>query len=211
MFAPVSAAMGLCLLPQCWGKRAQGLNISFQCEESLLATFFVFQKTFNRSRVCMFFAALAVTAIVGCGGGSSGPAVSAVKGVVTLDGSPVADALVAFTPNDPSGISAVGKTGADGSFTLSATGAKPGAGTAPGSYVVTVEKKVFPKPPNITEDDPRYGTPEQEKLEREAAEAEPEYVVPQAYGDQKTSGLTASVESGGGEFTFALESSFEGK
>ena len=178
-------------------------------EESLLsATFAIFKYSFfqKSSVMCAVLGISFIVFLTGCGSG--GPSVTAVTGVVTLDGKPLGDAVVTFSPTDESGVGAAGKTQADGTFVLNATGAAPGSGTAVGSYAVTVDKVILPEIPVISEDDPRYGTEEEEKLVEKAMKAEPEYVVPKAYGHRKTSGLTATVSSGENNFTFALESSF---
>ena len=58
----------------------------------------------------------------------------------------------------------------------------------------------------ISTDDPRYGTPEQEKLEQEAANAEPTVIVPEKYNKAETSPFTVKVESGSNRFTFDISS-----
>ena len=141
---------------------------------------------------------------VGCG--QSGPAVENVQGVVTLDGTPLEGATVFFSPKGTGGISAAGLTQADGSFTLNAKGAKPGAGTAVGDYSVTVSKVEMPEMPNIDEDDPRYGTPEHDRLNQEASTAKPKVIVPEKYNNSETSPFTAKVESGSNTFTFDVSS-----
>ena len=70
-----------------------------------------------------------------------------VEGVVLLDGKPIEGATVFFSPASAAGdaacgLPAAGMTRADGGFTLNAGGgAKPGAGTKAGDYVVTVVKQ----------------------------------------------------------------------
>ena len=163
---------------------------------------------------CAVIACCAIAVTIGCG--ASGPAVEMVTGVVNLDGSPCADATVKFIPvvseetGTQEGVAAVGKTQSDGSFTLNAQGAPPGAGTTAGSYVVTIEKVEYPEVEEITEDDPRYGTPAQEEAERKAANAKPTFIVPKAYGFENRSGLTAEVGTPPNEFTFNLTSEFTG-
>ncbi len=141
---------------------------------------------------------------VGCG--ESGPAVEYVQGVVTLDGAPLEGATVFFSPKGSAGKGAAGKTQSDGSFTLNTQGAKPGAGTAVGDYSVTVSKVEMPEIPNIDEDDPRYGTPEQDRLQQEAENAKPTVIVPEKYNNSETSPFTAKVESGSNTFTFDISS-----
>ena len=122
---------------------------------------------------------LLVIALCSFGCGQSGPSVEHVQGVVTLDGAPLEGATVFFSPKGPEGKGASGMTQSDGSFTLNMQGAKPGAGTAVGDYSVTVSKIEMPKFPDISEDDPRYGTPEQDRLEQEASRAKPKSIVPE--------------------------------
>ncbi len=64
-------------------------------------------------------------ASTGCGGGGPAPVqTDMVKGVVTLDGSPVAGATVTFVPvQDGVGASATGKTDEQGNYVLTAVGA----------------------------------------------------------------------------------------
>lgn len=153
-----------------------------------------------------FLPLLSALAVFSVGCGQSGPAVEYVQGVVTLDGAPLDGATVFFSPKGSAGKGAAGKTQSDGSFTLNMQGAKPGAGTAVGDYSVTVSKIEMPEFPDISEDDPRYGTPEQDRLEQEAANAKPKVIVPEKYNNSETSPFTAKVESGSNTFTFDVSS-----
>jgi hypothetical protein len=56
--------------------------------------------------------------VSGCGGAAS-VNVGKVRGKVTLEGQPLGDALVTFTPVQEGGSSALGKTDVDGSYRLS--------------------------------------------------------------------------------------------
>ena len=138
--------------------------------------------------------------VVGCG--PSGPAVNLVKGVVTLDGAPLADADVGFSPITPGqGLSAVGKTAADGSFVLNAQGARPGRGTAIGDYVITVRKYETPAPvPQLNSDDPNYEPSEPSRK----PPSELRSLVPKIYVDKATSPLKATVAKGENSFQFEL-------
>lgn len=62
-----------------------------------------------------------------CGGVSDAPDLATVSGVVTLDGKPVADATVIFTPEDNKAAAASGKTDAAGAYKLAYVGGKEGA------------------------------------------------------------------------------------
>jgi hypothetical protein len=78
-------------------------------------------------------------ALAGCGSGGGGAELP-VSGVVTLDGNPVANALVGFSPDE--GIdqtsSGFARTGSDGKFVVTGSGGKKGL--VPGRYKVTVSK-----------------------------------------------------------------------
>ena len=141
----------------------------------------------------------------GCGR-AGGPVVHYVTGVVTLDGEPVSGASVRFSPSSPDGIPASGMTKADGTFTLNAQAARPGAGTAAGEYAVAIQKDEVPDISHleIGIDDPRYGTPEHEKLMEEAMAVKPKAIVPGRYNDPETSGLRATVGKSGNNFQFEL-------
>lgn len=154
--------------------------------------------------VCLILFSTLPLFSVGCG--QSGPAVENVQGVVTLDGTPLEGATVFFSPKGTGGLVAAGLTQADGSFTLNTQGAKPGAGTAVGDYSVTVSKVEMPDFPNIDVDDPRYGTPEHDRLNQEASTAKPKVIVPEKYNSAQTSPFTAKVESGSNTFTFDVSS-----
>jgi len=60
--------------------------------------------------------AIGLAVLVGCGGPSN---VGSVTGKVTLDGQPLADAVVTFSPTKEGGSSGVGKTDAGGNYVLS--------------------------------------------------------------------------------------------
>ena len=111
-----------------------------------------------------------------------------------------------FSPKGSAGKGAAGTTQSDGSFTLNTQGAKPGDGTAVGDYSVTVSKVEMPEFPDIAEDDPRYGTPEHDRLQQEASSAKPKVIVPEKYNSAETSPFTAKVESGSNTFTFDISS-----
>ena len=60
-----------------------------------------------------------------------------VRGVVKLDGQPVANAAVVFVPQTPGGREAYGSTDANGAFRLTTT--KPDDGALPGKYKVVIQ------------------------------------------------------------------------
>jgi hypothetical protein len=77
---------------------------------------------------------LAVVLVVGCGG-KSGPV--PVRGVLKVEGKPVAGAVVTFHPEAPDGKVASGTVDADGTFRLSTDTA--GDGALPGKYKVVIQ------------------------------------------------------------------------
>ena len=145
---------------------------------------------------------LAVVSTVGCG--PQGPAVEYVEGVVTLDGTPLADADIGFSPATPGqGLAAAGRTNADGTFQLNAQGASPGRGTVAGEYVVTVRKVVAAAGAGPTStDDPNYG---KELPDISGRDAQAKSLVPEVYTDAKTSPLKASVQRGKNTFQFDVK------
>lgn len=150
----------------------------------------------------------ALVAIGGCGGG--GPAVQMVEGVVNLDGQPVAEAAVFFSPAPGSaGMPAAGQTGSDGRFKLTTVRSKKGGGGAvAGDYVVTVTKVQSDAPPLPSgPEDPNYGKFPPAPGPNDKPKIK--YIVPQAYGEAKTSPLKATVGKGSGSFTFDLKSDFK--
>ena len=111
-----------------------------------------------------------------------------VDGVVTLDGKPIADAGVLFSPADPKlGPPASGTTDADGKFTLMTNNRQ---GAAVGDHLVVIareEVKVIPQSRGF----PIYQT---------------KHLVPSKYGEMKSSGLTATVKDDNNHFEFQLTS-----
>ena len=127
---------------------------------------------------------LALMLVVGC---HRGPAVVFVEGIVRLDGAPLEGASVAFTPVEASGgAAAAGFTDAQGRFVLSARGARLGAGTTVGEYVVIVSKTMIPT--------------------AEEAKDSPDVVLltPEAYRIKESSPLRATVKKGRNRFEFDL-------
>ncbi len=120
-------------------------------------------------------------AMLGCGSGSV-----SVTGTVTLDGSPLAEAFVSFTPDDggrPVSIT----TNDSGEFAFD-DGTPPGL--LAGVYKVTVSKtERLGLPPGIEEGGPI-------PADFDPASAKEHWVTPRKYAKTSTSGLTANVERG---------------
>lgn len=69
------------------------------------------------TRIVLCLALVGITPILGCSGGKGDrPDIARVRGVVTLDGTPLADARVTFEPTH--GRPSYGKTDAEGRFDL---------------------------------------------------------------------------------------------
>jgi hypothetical protein len=157
---------------------------------------------------------LSACLLAGCGGG--GPAVAPVAGVVTFNGQPLAGATVVFrTAEAVEGFGplvATGITGVDGRFTLltrvDAKRSLPGA--ALGGHRVTVS--AFVPPDGMTETQYQglvAAFDENVKTKGHTAAGEPpppkvSRVKPE-FGDARRTPLTAKVEAGSNEFTFAVE------
>jgi hypothetical protein len=73
--------------------------------------------------------------VIGVGCGSSGPELARVSGTVKMDGAPLKDAFVTFTP-EQAGRPSFGGTNADGYYDLVYTDTKKGA--LPGQHTVKV-------------------------------------------------------------------------
>ena len=122
-----------------------------------------------------------------------------VSGVVTLDGQPLADALVYFTPvgdGDP----AFGQTDAQGVYQLQTASGSIG-GTTVGNYKIHFQHEIVIKPEEVVTKINEDGE-EVEVIE----EGETENDLPAKYGDPETSGFTAEVVKGKNTFDFNLES-----
>ena len=134
-------------------------------------------RTFTRASTA---AALSLTAValLGCSR-TGGPPLGKVSGVVTLDGQPLADAIVTFAP--ATGRPSQGMTGSDGRYTLAYTVEQSGA--IVGDHVVRISTEGYVERPG--------GAVEQMK-ER----------VPPQYNAQST--LTATVKAGTNDFPFDL-------
>jgi hypothetical protein len=139
-----------------------------------------------------------VWGFAGCG--PDRPETISVTGTVTLDGSPVSGAVVAFTPVG-GGRPATGTTDGSGKFTL--TTFDDGDGALPGEHLVAVIKgNVGP-----VEGDPDSGEGEETPSAPTGPEQQTgQWLVPQDYWNFKTSGLSCEVKKGMDPPTFALAS-----
>lgn len=133
----------------------------------------------------------------GCGGGGGGPNTVPVRGIVTFQGKPVEGAHVTFVPQAPGTPAAFAQTDAQGRFQLMHA---TGQGAVPGPYGVTIAKYV-------TDGGTRREEAEAHFQETDQPPPEPKVtsLLPAKYKKVETSGLSATVESGGAEdFKFEL-------
>ena len=137
---------------------------------------------------------LVATGLSGCK--KPGLQVNFVEGVVLLDGSPVANATVEFAPLTADGLTAIGRSDAEGRFRLTSTrGGPPKGGAVTGDYTVLFKKADYDlKGTGKTRADDMDGVPLI-------------YEIPKRYGDLTASGLKATVKPGrndGPDFRFEL-------
>lgn len=100
------------------------------------------------------------------------------SGIVTLNGTPVADATVIFAPTNPTGVGCAAKSDANGKFELSTYPDELGA--VPGSYTVMVNKIEVPPLPGA--DGPEVSGAVYAK-----------HLIPKKYSDPTKSGLKADI------------------
>ena len=140
--------------------------------------------------LCLFLLAF----LSGCGNRIP---VTPVTGMITLNGDPVENAMITYIPNT-SGTVATATTDKEGKYALKTyIGDKTAHGAFPGGYKVTVVKRVQKDFPDI---DLKNLTPEEEEALSNQVSAtlkgrapKYEYLVPQKYESQQTSGSTAEV------------------
>jgi len=164
----------------------------------------------------------------GCSRGPKRPIVHPVKGRVMLEGQPLEGVGVSFRPVvKGQGVTAFGKTLADGSYTLTSTrGGTLGAGAVAGDYAVMLQRFVDVAPDAVppefaaaSGDTSRsvqqwFSKQETTRLEDDKTVR---YVIlsllPEAYGNADMSGLRVTVKPGtnsGPAFEFDLRRDFRG-
>lgn len=133
-------------------------------------------------------ASLGVLAVLSIGCGKSGPQLTPVEGVVTLDGTPLEGATVLFQP-DAGGKPAVGLSDAAGKFVLKTL--EEGDGAQVGMNSVSVTKQI-------------KGESSADVEEGEIADVVLE--TPAKYASPKLSGLSVDVQPGMPSVTLELTS-----
>jgi len=146
--------------------------------------------------IARYAALTCVALLVGCGSApddrwtKNRPKVYPASGTVTYKGSPVADAVVVFSPNSGSR-GAQAKTGADGTYKLTTFDKDDGATI--GSFQVTVSK--------LTVTETQAPTSNMRNVPPPVVKHE----LPKKYSDPKTSGLNYSVSEDPSKNVFPLE------
>ena len=108
---------------------------------------------FSKLFVFAFLFVASLSLSVGCGGGgaSDQPDLGNVSGVVTMDGQPLANVTISFSPSQ--GRPSIGKTDAAGKYELGYLGDTKGA--VIGAHTVSISTpQEAPTPPGTTYKDP---------------------------------------------------------
>ena len=132
--------------------------------------------------------------IAGCGGGDDAykrarPKTVSSTGTITYNGQPLGFATIILDPQVEGGVAAMGRSDGEGHFYVNAFPPDPGA--VPGTYHVSVTKTEAPK--NTNPDPASHDAPAEEEPEG------PKSLIPLAYGDSATSGLTIEIPAEGSE------------
>ena len=146
-------------------------------------------KLLSSSLCCLAVACLVLS---GC---DSGPKVSLVKGVVTVDGTPLENATVDFYPSNGDRASS-GTTNAQGEYELMYSATKKGA--RPGEHTVTIKSEV--------EAEMDYGMDSDAEGKSAVVTEGRKEILPAKYYDYDKSELSAAVGLGENVIDFALES-----
>lgn len=147
-----------------------------------------------KNKFLLFFALLGLLATIpACGGGAI--KTEGVSGVVTLDGEPLPNATVYFTPAEGSAGASqgVGKTNEKGEYKLQTLLGEADAGTTPGEYKVAIDCVEPYETGNMIEENGG-----------EIPETKVRSIIPEDYGNPATSGLTATVVEGDNVINFDL-------
>ena len=152
----------------------------------------------NRVLSVLFTSGLVCLIAVGCGPG--GPQLGTVTGRVTLDGQPVTNGLVTFTPVE-GGRAASGKTDASGQYELVGVG---GRGAVVGQHRVTVT--TLPEAAAVAEMSSDSAEYEKQAMGDTSAydSARVEELIPARYNT--TSELTEEVKAGSNVIDLVLTS-----
>lgn len=129
--------------------------------------------------------------LAGCGNGgdkfkAKRPKTVPAAGKLTMQGRPLAEALVVLSPVDQNGVAAMARTDDEGGFILMAF--PPDEGAVPGKYEVAVSMPVASTDAPLTPENHDAPPPKPKK---------PVSLIPDKYQNAKTSGITVTVEEAG--------------
>ncbi len=132
-------------------------------------------------------------ALAGCGAADdaykkSRPKTVNAMGSISYDGKPLDLAIIVLEPQAQGGVAAMGRSDANGKFSLDAFPPDPGA--VPGSYRVSVKKTEPSKTAAADPADHDAPPPETEG---------PKSLIPPEYNEFETSGLTLEVPAEGSD------------
>jgi hypothetical protein len=152
---------------------------------------------------------LAVCVAMGCSGaeGDAGRVdVYETTGKITLDGKPLADAVVTFSPKGEQPV-AIGRTDSSGNYSLRTY--EPDDGAAAGDFTVLVSKPASGGSSSMTLEEAHAAATSGEstspaRSHAQAAKNAPKSEVPEKYGVVEQSDLTATVTADG-ENTFSFD------
>lgn len=165
-----------------------------------------------RTRGLLLITACILGLASGCSRGRQYPPTHSVSGVVTVEGQPVADAIVSFLPDDGQN-PANGSTDASGRYEL--TSFTRGDGAMEGSFRVTIvkyEKEVEGKPavsaekPIAESDSEETGNEDYVPAGMVVSQYDtgPKNSLPKQYADQQKTPLTATVRAEENSIDFDL-------
>lgn len=145
-----------------------------------------------QSKISSVIGVLLLFCLTGCG-----ERLCFVTGKVTLDGAPLADVNVMFTTTTPEGKNAMGRTDANGVYTLQTLTNEVGGGTTKGNYTVTFSKL------EVYWDGKSYFV--DSNYERKKDERSRE-VLPKLYNSDQTSPFKVEISKSKEIFDFDLKS-----
>ncbi|QDT54333.1 hypothetical protein Pan44_23620 [Caulifigura coniformis] len=138
-------------------------------------------------------------AVTGCGGEESTVVLAPVTGAVTLDGRPVDGATVVFSPKGEAPMS-MAITDLNGKFELKTGSGRPGAAVGDHGIAVVLSITSGGSPPPVSPDGLAPLTPSEAgggQVVAKHVAPRTVWMVPEKYSKPESSGLTATVPSGG--------------
>jgi hypothetical protein len=153
---------------------------------SFLLNYYFDMKMTNFALLPNLLLVCAFVFLTGCGGGNV-LKTNRVEGIVTYNGTPLANATVTFYPEGGDATPAFGKTNENGKYLLQTQQGAIDAGTTPGEYIVTVSKKEYVPTGRKMRGGDNYDEMVDEMTLKET--------LPVKYSDKPTSPFKATVEN----------------